>query len=484
MKNINIIYLSFFLMVLASCSEDFLDKDMRNNVSNQQLEELASSSPEAALMLASGLEGGNNFFLNDFNTAGNGNIHDDFGHMAVNLGTDLMSNDAVQVLSHWFSNYYNYTARIETSIRTDMVWKFYYKVINNMNQSLVLVPEGTTDESLLNIKGRLLAMRGLAYFQLIRLYANGETGIPMYLGLLPEQIDQSRVSASVIRQQILDDFNEAYSLLSGYNRETKVIIDQNVVAGFLARYHLEYGPYDLAATYAAEARSGYLPMNSTQLFDGFNKITNSEWMWGADLNTVTSTYYASFFSHMGSLNQGYAGLLGSYKAVDKRIYDNISPTDARSGWFVSATNSFGLPQYANIKFVDDTDFEGDYVFMRGAEMYLIEAEAKYLSGDEIGARQALYNLVSTRDNAYTLSTNTGANLLNEIRFHRKLELWGEGFAFFDMKRWGVALDRTYTGSNHASFGYLSYPANSEKFIFQIPLSELNANPDITEQNPN
>ncbi|MEZ4838982.1 hypothetical protein [Flavobacterium sp.] len=36
----------------------------------------------------------------------------------------------------------------------------------------------------------------------------------------------------------------------------------------------------------------------------------------------------------------------------------------RKGWFAAAGNPFGLPQYANVKFVDDTDFEGDYVFMR------------------------------------------------------------------------------------------------------------------------
>jgi starch-binding outer membrane protein, SusD/RagB family len=256
-----------------------------------------------------------------------------------------------------------------------------------------------------------------------------------------------------------------------------------VIAGLLARYHLEYGNNILAAQYASEARTGYSPMDTTQLFDGFNKISNSEWMWGADIDTNTSTYYASFFSQIGNLNPGYAGLLNSYKSVDRRIFDGISSTDARKDWFVDTGNSFGLPKYANVKFVDDTDFEGDYVYMRAAEMYLIEAEAKALSGDETGARQVLFQLVSTRDAAYTLSSNSGAALLSEIRFHRKLELWGEGFAYFDMKRLNTGLDRTYSGTNHASFGLFNYPAGSTKFIFQIPLSEINANANLGAQNP-
>lgn len=471
-------YLLVLLVIATSCSEDYLDKDSRGDFSGQQLQDLANSSPEAALTISSGLEGGNYFFLNDFNTAGNGNIHDDFGHMAVNLGTDLMSNDMMMTQSHWFVNYYNYTGRTEPSIRTDMVWKFYYKVIRNMNDGLVLVPESVVDEELIHMRGRLLAMRAFGYFHLVRLYADGDTGVPMYT---ETEIDLSRVSVETIKELIISDLEEAYDLLDGFSRGDKTIIDKNVVAGFLARYHLEFGNNALAATYAAEARSGYSPMSSAQLSDGFNKISNSEWMWGADLNTTTSTYYASFFSHAGNLNAGYAGLLNVYKSVDSRIYNSIASTDVRLDWFDGPGN--GLPQYANVKFIDDTDFEGDYVFMRAAEMYLIEAEAKALSGNDTGARQSLFDLISTRDSSYTLSSNSGQALIDEIRMHRRIELWGEGHAFYDMKRQNRALERDYVGTNHNSLGFFNYPAGSSKFNFQIPKTEVDANPELGSQNP-
>ena len=476
MKN-KIFLVAFSTLFLFSCSDEFLDKDSRSQVSGNQIQELASSSPEAALTITLGLESGNNIFLNDFNTSGNGNIHDDFGHMAINLGLDLMSNDMVQAVDSWFGSYYKYTARGETSLRTDMVWKFYYKVIYNMNSILKFLPAETTDDNLRFLKGRCQAVRALAYFNLIRIYSNGETGIPLYT---ETGFTLSRVPTSEIKALILSDLESAHTLLNGYVRPsgTKVNINKQIVAGLLARYNLEYGNYSQAASYAAEARSGYTP--TLDIFDGFNKISNSEWMWGADINATTSTYFASYFSQIGNLNQGYAGLLGVYKSIDRRIYDQISSTDQRKEWFNGP--AYSLPNYANVKFVDDTDFEGDYVFMRASEMYLIEAEAKALAGDAPGARDALYSIVSTRDTSYTLSTKSGQALIDEIRLHRKIELWGEGFAFYDMKRTGSALNRNYTGSNHTSIGYLNYDSNSPKFIFQIPLSEINANPDLGAQN--
>lgn len=489
MKRISLILSISVFGLLSSCSDSYTEKDLRSDVSQEQLQGLAESSPEALLTITSGLEAGNNFFLNDFNTAGNGNIHDDFGLKSIEFGLDEMSNDVVQVANHWFGNYYRYTGRQESNRVTDMVWKFYYKVIFNMNSTLRLIPANATNDDLRNLRARCLALRGFSYFNLIRIYGNGDLGVPMYV---EDDSRPERVSIAEVKALIISDLTTAYDDLSGYSRPSKVQVNKNVVAGFLSRYYLEYATnsseYQLAAQYAVEARSGFtLDPNNINYndanWDGMSVISNPEWIWGADLNTNTSTYYASFFSNVGSLNAGYAGLLQIFKSGDRRLVESISATDKRREWFASAGNGFGVPQYANLKFYDGTDFEGDYVFMRAAEMYLNEAEALALGGDDTGARQALFNLISTRDAAYTLSSNSGQNLLDEIRKHRKIELWGEGFAFFDMKRWNQPLVRTYAGTNHASFGLVDYPAGSPKFIFQIPIIEMNNNLDIDQNNP-
>lgn len=115
-------------------------------------------------------------------------------------------------------------------------------------------------------------------------------------------------------------------------------------------------------------------------------------------------------------------------------------------------------------------------------MYLIEAEAKARNNDEPGARTALFTLVNNRNPSYVMSTNTGQALINEIMLHRRVELWGEGFRFLDLKRLNLPLDRN--GSNHilALANIFDMPAGNNAWEFLIPRGELNANP-LCVQNP-
>jgi len=472
-----VILLVLFTMILVSCSEDFTSNDNKEFVSTDQLQDLAASSPESFLIVGNALDTGSNSYLKDWNQTDAG-MHDDFGQMAINLGLDLMASDMVQVTYHWFGRYYRYDGRTEVSRITYQVWFFYYNVIRNANETLDFIPETTTDPTVLQIKGRALALRGWAYFNLIRIYqqanpADGDAAVPLYLTTL-DASGKARATAGEVKSQILSDLTDAYSLLNGYSRSSKEAIDQNVVAGILARYHLEYGNYSDAVIMAQQAKSAGSLGN---ILDGFDEISNTGWLWGGDIDSETSTIYASFFSHIGTQNQGYAGLLGSYKSIDASLYDKISDTDTRKNWFLST--------YENVKFVDDTFFEGDYVYMRVAEMYLIEAEAQALNGNDTAAAQVLYDLVSTRDTGYALSSSTGTDLLDEIRTHRAIELWGEGFSWFDMKRWGTGVTRDYTGSNHAGFGFYNFSSTANEMVFQIPDDELNVNPliNVEDQNP-
>ena len=79
--------------------------------------------------------------------------------------------------------------------------------------------------------------------------------------------------------------------------------------------------------------------------------------------------------------------------------------------------------------------------MRISEMYLTAAEAFARSNQDAKAKEYLQALLKERDPEYKDLGNTGAKLADEIMTHRRIELWGEGFRWFDLKRLNMDLDR-------------------------------------------
>ena len=69
-------------------------------------------------------------------------------------------------------------------------------------------------------------------------------------------------------------------------------------------------------------------------------------------------------------------------------------------------------------------------------------------------------------------------LVDEILLYRRIELWGEGVAHFDMARNEVGLNRKDGRLNGMISGgeNLVIPAGDDKMIFAIPLAELDAKP--------
>lgn len=497
-----------FAALFISCSEDFLDSDLQSIVTDDDIAKLAEESPEALLQVASSFDIATVNSLRTFAVAGDGG-HFDFGQKAIDLMMDVMSNDMINDGNGWwFDDYYKYTGRTQERRETAIIWNTYYVVIKGANQTIGLI--GGLDESQLTddlnyVLARSKVIRAFAYLQLIQIYQKGkpsltDAGVPI--------VDPSadlingpgfpRLTVGDVYAQIEKDLTEGYESLDGYARPDKTSINQSIAAGFLARFYLLTEDYSKAASYAMEAQSeGHL---TGDLNDGFQFLGNSEWVWGADIDANNTTYYASFFAQLQSYSPsfhgangytpGYTGQLGHHKTIDKRLYEAISDTDVRKNWFGPDNGAIlqgNDVQIYNYKFYDDTFFEADYVYMRAAEFYLIEAEAKAAMGDDAGAATALFNLVSTRDSAYSLSTKTGVELMEEIRTQRRIELWGEGFGLLDMKRWDVALNRVYDGSTHPNTpgSYFDLPVGSPLFTFQIPEAEINSNDAIsnTDQNP-
>ena len=217
------------------------------------------------------------------------------------------------------------------------------------------------------------------------------------------------------------------------------------------------------------------------------RVTASDVMWGFAHNSETQTSYASFFSHISNLAPGYAGLAYSAKLIDKRLYDQIPDDDYRKTLFNGPEGDASQPTagaklpYANLKFGNDGSWTMHYIYMRAAEMVLIEAEALARQGKNAEAATVMAELMKNRQPSWNKASVT----VDDVLLQRRIELWGEGFAYFDLKRNNKGIDRNYEGSNHQA-GYLhTIPAFDVRWTYQIPQSEMQENSHIqdSEQNP-
>ena len=126
-------------------------------------------------------------------------------------------------------------------------------------------------------------------------------------------------------------------------------------------------------------------------------------------------------------------------------------------------------------YVFDTPGVGYLPFIRSSEMVLIEAEANYFLNNEAAAQAALVELNATSGrNAEYTCTKTGDALWNEIMDYRELELWGEGFAWSDYKRWNRDVIRNgfdKGGNAHISIATTIPASGANKWTWDVPLNE-------------
>jgi hypothetical protein len=103
------------------------------------------------------------------------------------------------------------------------------------------------------------------------------------------------------------------------------------------------------------------------------------------------------------------------------------------------------------------------------------------NSNEAGSKVVFTTFMRSRVPSYVSSTLTGTAYLTEIMNSRRVELWGEGFRFFDLKRLNQALDRNGTNHNTALAVSMTVAAGDNAWQWLIPQSEINANP-LVKQN--
>ncbi len=415
--------------------------------------------------------------------------HDYFGLASIMLSTDLTGQDINQVVHHWFGWDYKVQDRNATYSRTRNNWNFLYKLVNISNSIIKSTDPNSSDDNVRFSSGQGYALRAFAYHYLVRLYQHtykgheDAPGVPIYTEV--DAKGKPRATVKEVYDFMVSDLKTAVKALKGFERPNKSVININVAQGILARVYLDMEEWDKAAEFAKKAREGYPLMSSSAYKSGFNDINNQEWIWGSIMSVESfkeGGKYQTFVAHMATTTPGYTGLLGAYKAIDKKLYEQIADTDVRKEvfFFEKDPEKAKYPNYSNNKFIDVSGaFDMDIVYMRAAEMYLIEAECKARLGS--GGADELYELVHERNPKYKKSTKTGDELVKEVILQRRIELWGEGFGWFDLKRLKKGIDRSYEDSNHREKVKADAEDNAT-FVYQIPITEFESNPNIKQQN--
>lgn len=430
--------------------------------------------------------------------------HDSYGYPSLMMTFDVMGQD-VMANNNWFIYQYELDNKLATYRGTRIIWGHSYNLITNANNIIAnakSLPDATEAEKKV-FEGEAKVIRAFAYFNLARVYQHtylkdkNAPAVPLMLDpATPQTEGKERATLEQVFTQVLADLTEAEQNLTTA-RPSKSRINKNVAQGLLARVYLEMGQWEKAAEFAAKARQGYPLMSAATYKAGFNNYSNGEWIWGLPQSADQNNAYASFYSF---IDGRYTISSSGSRVYTRRGYNNLRANDNFVALFDAndarrefqedtkafTTNNAGekvwnSDRYTITKFKDLVDLGGHIVLMRSAEMLLIEAEAKAQMGDFLGAQALLLELRKSRYTDPTLvlpSLNIGDALLEEIYVERRKELYGEGFAMFDIKRLQKPLVRT--GNHTAKVG--TTPANSDLFIHQIPQGEMDANPNMV-QNP-
>lgn len=498
--------MSGYMTILPSCSDflnkepyqDYTDKDLLYSVKglstllNGTYDIVKGENYYGALMYQYEAAKGCDFFIRD-----------------VSGGTSMGSEAG-------------YSASSTSSGAATNAWRTIYSVITNTNIIIDNTAYITGDiNEIRRIKGEALALRGLAYFDLLRLFSYpphfsylnpGEDnndkltfGVPIIknsdMSLNPEKYSIARESADKCWSYVLQQFTDAKALLDG-KQERPGAINSATVSALRMRCLLYMEQWSDVITEGEEWIMLYDSSYSMISYDNYKstywKTFNSESIWelgydaanglGSDAlnhwvrkptdNDPSSPTYGQV-----TKNTGYARVGFMYEGANNGLqFLKAYPDDVRQCWCCE----LGIqdhPEYTGCrKYVGDPFHSVHNIpIVRLPEIYLTLAEAYYKSGNYDKAGQYASRVSSVRRKA-----DIAGNDINSIYGERRREFMLEGQNYFDMFRRGTNIrNRQYIElANNGSITFGAINSQHYRTVYPIPLREMNANPAIrNQQNP-
>lgn len=454
------------------------------------------------------------------------NWHGAFGYGAMMIIRDLQTGDrsiGTKYNSH-FKNYACDQYMGKRYIYANYPWSYYYGFILTTNKVIAAIDLNNCTDDQKGYYGIASAFRAFCYLDIARTYEfldnkkvksvneNGKDVAGLTVPIVTDAISENdarknpRASRADMAKFIENDLNKAEEYIKFSTEKTNILPDLACVYGLKARLYMWLEDYTNAAKYAklAFSTTSSKPMTETDCLDaqkGFNDL--SKWMWGAKQTSEDDAVKTGIVNWTSwACNEttfGYAGV-GAYNLIDANLYSQIDDKDFRKKEFIGPNGPSKdqkiltrLQQaYASIKFRPNegnadsyqTGAASAYPIMRIEEMYFIWAEAE-AHLDAAKGKEDLIKVMTTilkRNPDYAFTGTTTEEVVNEIVKQKRIELFGEGQTFFDIKRLNMSVDRTYNGNNWIPLARLKTDGRPAWMNWVIPQNEEKNNSALADYN--
>lgn len=416
---------------------------------------------------------------------------------------EVLSDNLIIVQTGRKSRQLFYEFKLDANSTWSVALLYGYRSIDRANRIIANINNLSDGEFKNDILGQAKAIRALSHFDLATNFApsftkvnpdDANTGIP-----IKETADAAaKPSRSTLNQTfnfIINELKEAKELTKNdRSAVAEGILNKAAISSILARVYLYKGDYVNAKLEAQEAISligsantaiasradfpaiykDNSPANAGVVFK--LKVTEQDRIYtGTEYNQSTPT----------------AGIRSEYVPTYE-LYSKYSDDDIRKSTYFNTSEFSGNLYNHIIKYSSRPGSSAglvDVKVVRGAEVYLILAEAAARTGDDATALDALDAVRSRRYEGFSSPGENGDALLNSILLERRLELAFEGFRYYDLKRLGLPIIRSATEGDYADGSGTPapadaqiIPANDNRFTLPIPTAERQANPNF-EQSP-
>ncbi|MDE6418576.1 MAG: RagB/SusD family nutrient uptake outer membrane protein [Duncaniella sp.] len=432
--------------------------------------------------------------------------HCDIGYAGMMIIRDRMTGD--MCINPNGTNYDQWSGyaqgRMDEGYWFPQIITYYYgKLVLTCNKAAEAFPEDVEDEISKGCRAVALAYRALTYIDCARWFeylpcdatspitkqGNDVTGLTY--PIVTEKTTQEearhnpRATRAKMAEFILSDLDYAEENI-GYKPADlagQAYPDLSVVYGLKARLYMWIEDYTNAKKYAdlAIAESGKTPLTKEQWNNpktGFNTADgNNSWMLSCQLtaeNRAVTSGICNFTSFMSPEPSYTYSSAGACFTPDWSFYSRINNKDWRKlSWVPSSIallrdyqlngvtdNAAKLAfsakyKYCVTKFRPGEGNLTDYTvasatalpLMRVEEMHFISIEsAAHLNAAE--GKQALLDFMKTYRYAdYTCNVASTDDVVEEVVFQKRVELWGEGQTLWDIKRLNYSVTRGYNGTN-------------------------------------